>query len=500
MSQLLQSNIANYLIAIISGTFITLSLAPFNLWALSILSCGLLFRILQKKTLLNSLIIGWMFGIGLFGSGASWVYVSIHDFGYTSDFLALMLTIIFCSLLAFFFAIHFCLFAYLNKNNNEKLFFSILLFGAVWVLSEYTRSYLFSGFPWLLLGYSQTESQLSSLAPIIGVYGISFIIVITGACLIFLNRNSLTINALMISFWVAPLFLSDITFTEVYGEPQKVSIVQPNISQHEKWDPKALKPSLRLYEELSKPNWEVSDLIIWPEAAIPLYYDLAAPYLEKIHSIAKKSKTHFLTGIPTREESNEGQTNKNFNSIISFGSSDGVYNKQKLVPFGEFIPFYNQLGGLLAFFDLPISTMSSGKPKQKPLQFNNWQTMPLICYEVVYPNFVANAAMSSNVLITISNDAWFGKSIGPHQHLQMAQMRALENQRYVLRGTGTGISAIISPNGKIMHESEQFQQTVITGNFSLLSGYTPWMKFGLWAIPLFCLIIIGFSFINKSTK
>ena len=500
MSYFLKSNIANYLMAIISGVFITLSLAPFNIWPLSILSCALIFTILQKKTLLKSLTIGWLFGFGLFASGVSWVYVSIHDFGYTSDFFALTLTIIFCVFLALFFAITFGFFTYLDKKNIHKPYFSVLLFGAIWVFNEYARSYLFSGFPWLFLGYSQTESILSSWAPIIGVYGISFIIAITGAWLIFFYRNSFKMSAVIVSVWLAPWFLSDKTFTTPYAHSQSVSIVQTNISQHEKWNARNLKPTLRLYEELSKPYWEKIDLIIWPEAAIPLYYDLATPFLKKISSIAKKSHTNFLTGIPTREESKEDQKIKNFNSIVSFGSSDGFYNKQKLVPFGEYIPFYSQLGGLLAFFDLPAASMSSGPPNQKPLQFNNWQTLPLICYEIVYPNFVANAAMSSNALITISNDAWFGKSIGPHQHLQMAQMRALENQRYVLRGTGTGISAIISPSGKLVNQSKQFQQAVITGEFSLYNGYTPWMKYGIYAVPLSCLLIVILSLFNFTNK
>ena len=141
--------------------------------------------------------------------------------------------------------------------------------------------------------------------------------------------------------------------------------------------------------------------------------------------------------------------------------------------------------------------MSNGKSNQKPLQFNSWQSSPLICYEIVYPNFVAKAALDSNVLITVSNDAWFGRSIGPKQHLQMAQMRALENQRFVLRGTGTGISAIISPKGKIVEQSEQFQQSVITGEFSLVNGQTPWMSYGYWVVPFFCCLIVVISIFKK---
>ena len=496
MAHFFYSNTYNFFIAVLSGIFITLSLAPFNFWPLAILSCGLTFKILQHKTFFNSMIIGWLFGFGLFLSGASWVYVSIHDFGYTSNFFALILTILFCSLLAFFFAISFGFFTYLNKNSNN-LYFSVLLFGAVWILNEYARTYLFSGFPWLFLGYSQTDFLLGGVASVIGVYGIGFIVSITGPWLMCFYQKSLKMWAVVILIWMTPLLIFNKNFTTSYGDPQKVSLVQANISQHEKWDPKNLMPTLRLYEKLSQPYWEYSDLIIWPEAAIPIYYDLASSFFEKISSTAKKSETNFITGMPTREQSVGNTKEKYFNSVISIGASNDIYHKQKLVPFGEYIPFYDQLGNLLEFFDLPVSTMSNGKSNQKPLKFNSWQSSPLICYEIVYPNFAAKAALDSNVLITVSNDAWFGGSIGPKQHLQMAQMRALENQRFVLRGTGTGISAIISPKGKIVEQSEQFQQSVITGEFSLVNGQTPWMSYGYWVVPFFCCLIVVISIFKK---
>ena len=162
---------------------------------------------------------------------------------------------------------------------------------------------MFSGFPWLFLGYSQTDFLLGGVASVIGVYGIGFIVSITGPWLMCFYQKPLKMGAVVILIWMTPLLISNKSFTTSYGDPQKVSLVQANISQHEKWEPKNLMPTLRLYEQLSQPYWEYSDLIIWPEAAIPIYYDLASSFFEKISSTAKQSETNFITGIPTREQS-----------------------------------------------------------------------------------------------------------------------------------------------------------------------------------------------------
>ena len=236
---------------------------------------------------------------------------------------------------------------------------------------------------------------------------------------------------------------------------------------------------MALYRELSEPHWAKSDLLIWPEAAIPTYYQYANHFLDQMHSKAIAHDAALITGIPTRPTYSDNA----FNSIVSAGNASGIYHKQRLVPFGEYVPFAATIGNIMAFFELPMSTMSAGEKDQAPISIHNWQSRPLICYEVVYPNLAAQAAQLSDVLITISNDSWFGASIGPLQHLQMAQMRALENGRYVLRGTGNGVSAIINHKGKVVSRSEQFKQQVVSGTFYITRGKTPWTTMGYYLVP-----------------
>ena len=524
----LHHNTTRSLCALISGTLITLSLAPFSFWPLAIIACGILFVVLQQQSIKQSFWLGWCFGLGLFGTGASWVYVSIHEFGYTSIYLAALLTFLFCGGLAFCCAIIWALYAWLLKkhnvivSNSHSMRFAmqtvstqhLILFAAVWVCGEWMRSWLLTGFPWLFIGYSQTESLLAGWAPIVGVYGISFIICLSGATLSYLllshknyygSRSLLTAVALC---WFIAIPLKHVPWTvpaednDENKKPRQVSMVQANISQHDKWRREFRQPTLALYKNLSEPHWQTSELVIWPEAAIPMYYQYANDFLDQMAAQATKYQSALLTGIPSRDTYSDldSSSDNRYNSIITIGNANGVYHKQNLVPFGEYIPFANLLGNVLAFFELPASTMHAGNADQTPLTIQQWQSKPLICYEIVYPSLAAKAAAVSDVLITVSNDSWFGGSIGPLQHLQMAQMRALENGRYVLRSTGSGVSAIINPAGQILARSEQFEQTVLTGEFKLMQQNTPWTVFGYWLTPLLCCAPLIFQIYSKFNK
>lgn len=509
ISKRLDTLIGSTFISIASGIGITLSLAPFNYWPLGILSAGCLFLLMQGKNIRQAAIFGWLFGLGLFGSGASWVYVSIHDFAYTSAAMAAFLTALFCACLALFCALTWGFYAWVLNgftfttiNNNKTSYGSslpVLLFASIWVLGEWLRSWLFTGFPWLFVGYSQTESILSPWASLVGVYGISFIIVASGAQIAalggrFIQQNSsdsaktnktqktATVSISLLIIWLLPVAVAFPSWTEKNDPAMTVSMVQANISQHDKWQRRYRQQHLALYLRLTEPHWQSSDVIIWPEAAITIFHDRALALLDTLNDRANSSQSALITGIPTRDL-NSGSR---YNSLIALGAGEGSYQKQKLVPFGEYIPFVNVLGNLLAFFDLPVAAMSAGDPKQSPLGINGWRAQPLICYEVVYPSFTAKAAANSQVLMTVSNDSWFGRSIGPLQHLQMAQMRAIENQQYVLRSTGNGVTAIIDPSGNINQRSKQFEQTVVSGEFFTVSGKTPWTRYGYWLIPSLC--------------
>ncbi|GAB5414226.1 MAG: apolipoprotein N-acyltransferase [Congregibacter sp.] len=463
----------------LAGALLTLSLAPFNFWPAAILGCALLAFLLASCTPAQAFRRGWLFGIGLFGSGASWVYVSIHVYGNASPLLAGFLTALFCVSLGLLHALQ----AWVYARWVRPLPGGMLLgFAALWVLGEWLRSWLLTGFPWLYLGYAHVDTWLAGWAPISGVFGLSFIVAFSASCvfLAWRSRQTATLisyGGLLATLWIGGLMLKPIEWVAPASQlPLSVALYQPNVPQEQKWDRRYYRAILEKFELAVRPAF-AQDLIIWPESAIPRIYDQAGDFFEPLDRRAKLSDSTIITGVPTRD-----QAGKYYNSIVAIGLGSGRYNKQRMGPVGEYVPLEDWLRGMIAFFDLPMSDFSQGAAGQGPLQAGNHRVAPLICYEIAYPELVARSAEQAEILVTISNDSWFGRSIGPLQHLQMARMRALENGRYVLRGTNNGVSAIINHRGQIVTRSEQFVETTIVGDAEVMLGHTPFTSFG--SVPL----------------
>lgn len=468
------------LLAPLAGSLITLSLAPFNFWPGGILSCIGLAHLLCTCSPREALWRGWLFGLGLFGTGASWVYVSIHVYGHTNIPLAALLTGIFCAGLALLPSVFgWCYARYVRQLPGGML----IGFPVLWVLFEWLRSWLLTGFPWLYLGYGHVNTWIAGWAPVVGVYGLSLICALTASCLYLAWRSRkltscLTYAVITATMWLGGAQLKTTQWVaRASEEPLSVAIYQPNIPQEKKWDRSWYRPILEKYRTATTPLYGY-DIVVWPESAIPNLFQRSQLFLSPIAKQASDSETTLITGIPFRNEDNDSY----FNSIVALGDGDGVYHKQRLVPFGEYVPLENQLRGLIAFFDLPMSDFSAGPATQQPLRAGSYRVAPFICYEVVYPDLVADSASSADLLITISNDSWFGHSIGPLQHLQMAQMRALENGRYMIRGTNNGISAIIDDRGQIRTQTRQFVETTLHGEVEVMLGNTPFGSFG--SIPV----------------
>ena len=358
----------------------------------------------------------------------------------------------------------------------------LLGFAAIWVLGEWLRSWLLTGFPWLYLGYAHVDTWLAGWAPITGVFGLSFAVVFSASCLFLAWRSRQTATlvsytGLLAMLWGGGLMLRPIEWVAPAAElPLSVAVYQPNTPLEKKWDRRYYRQILEQYEQAVRPMFE-HDLVLWPESAIPRVFDAAGDFFSRMDRRASLSDTVLITGIPTRDEQR-----RYYNSIVALGQGDGRYDKQRLVPFGEYVPLEDWLRGLIDFFDLPMSNFSPGAPGQGPLLAANHRVAPLICYEVVYPDLAARAARRAELLVTVSNDSWFGRSIGPLQHLQMARMRALENGRYVLRGTNNGVSAIIDHRGQIAARTEQFVEATLVGDAQVMLGHTPFTSFG--SLPL----------------
>ena len=460
----------------LAGALITLSLAPFDLWPAGILSCALYAWLLSTCSPAQGLWRGWLFGLGLFGTGVSWIYVSIHVHGGASVPLAAGLTAFFCAGMALYHA----LFAWIYVRFVRTLPGGMLLgFPALWVLIEWTRGWFLTGFPWLYLGYAHVETSLSGWGPITGVFGLSFIVALSGTCLFLAWRSRkpiacVTYIVILGTLWGGGEILKSAQWVASASEqPLDVAIVQPNVPQEYRWDPSRYQPILDQLHDTTTPLLGY-DLVIWPESAIPDYYQRAQDFLQPEASRAAALDTTVITGIPFRPIG----SSEYYNSVVVLGFGEGVYHKRRLVPFGEYVPLENLLRGLIEFFDLPMSAFSPGPEKQKPLRAGAYRIAPFVCYEIVYGGMVAESARDAELLITVSNDTWFGDSIGPWQHLQIAQMRGRENGRFVLRGTNNGISAIIDHQGRIVSRTEQFREAVLTGQAEVMLGSTPFASFG----------------------
>jgi apolipoprotein N-acyltransferase len=476
------------LLALFAGSLITLALAPYNLWPAGLLSCCLYIGLLRNGSLRMAAWLGWLYGIGMFGTGASWVYVSIHEQGNASVALATALTAVFVCGLALLHALFAWLYAALLRNVMAGM---LLGFPALWVLFEWIRSWLFTGFPWLYLGYSSMDTWASGWIPVIGVFGASLLCAFSASCLYlaYMRRSPqayLIYGTMIASLWLIGWQLQQAKWVApASATPLTVGLVQANIPQQLKWRREYYQPTLTLYQSMTEPLLEY-DIVVWPEAAIPSYYQNAQDFLQPMAAAAERSNTALITGIPWREAG----ASTYHNSIVALGAGSGVYHKQRLVPFGEYVPLEQSLRGVIEFFDLPMSSFTPGRSKQSPLLVHDFRVAPFICYEVVYPDLVRKFARKADLLITISNDAWFGASLGPIQHLQMARMRALENGRYMIRATNNGISAIIDEQGQIVTIGNQFQRETITGEVQVMLGETPFTDIGSIPIIILCALAI----------
>ena len=472
-----------------SGTLITLSLAPFDFWPAGIVALILLHRLLEFVGAKQAALRGWCFGAGLFLSGASWLYVSIHDYGDASLPLAASLTGGFCLLLALMHAmLGYGYVRWIRDAPGGRW----LGFAAWWVLWEWVRYWLLTGFPWLYVGYAHLGTPLNGLGPVVGVLGIGFVVALSASSLtLFLqNVRNLTPLCVGIAIWLGAAALQHVAWTTPSHQRVTVALVQADIPQSMKWDPLQFRNTLVVYRELSAPYWQMADVVIWPEAAIPSFYDRQTPYFDEQAAQALVYGHALIAGVPYRTEpSPESPDGNIYNAAVAVGNGSGVYFKQHLVPFGEYVPLESTLRGLIQFFNLPMSDFQAGPPDQGPLRADNLTFAPYICYEVVYGDLVRHAR--ADVLLTISNDAWFGHSIGPLQHLQMAQMRALELGRYMVRATGNGVTAIIDQNGRIVARAPQFERTVLVGKVRGFSGLTPFARFGSWPVLALCFALIA---------
>ena len=478
-----------YLFPFLLGAFSVFAFAPYNFYPLIFISIIGLLYITNKKESAN--IKSFLFGSGFFIIGIYWIYICLQQFGGMPPLLALISTLALCLFLALFF-LPFSLF---NQYKNNIFFIP-----AFFTLIELLRSFIFTGFPWLSLGYTQVpNSPLIGYLPILGIHGISFLVILSSILIFRLFKKESNKLYLIISFiiiWGGGEYLKQIEWSKPIGKPVNTSLIQGNISQDKKWDINMINESLNHYQKLII-NSDAS-LIILPETSMPIEFNkIPQSFMKKIKHHLTNNNAHIILGA----------IEKGFYNSAFLIEKDvkQVYRKNHLVPFGEFIPLKKYLGYVYKnWLNIPFNSLKRGPKESVPLFYiNNLGYAINICYEDVFGNEIAWKSKyinEPNVLVNISNDAWYGKSIAAEQHLQISQARAIENKKMMLRSTNTGVTAFIDKNGKVLKKLPQFTSGSLNHNIQGYTGFTPYMIFNNFPIYFLCILILILNFIaNKST-
>jgi len=470
------STLYKNLSALLCGLLIPLAFAPYSYGLLVIPALALFFYLLDSCSTRQALMRGWCFGLGLFGAGLYWVYISIHFYGHVSILLSVIVTFSMVALLALYPAIFAWLVVYFRSAIPGLQL--LLLMPAVWLLMEWIRGWLFTGFPWLSLGYTQIDTALAMYAPLVGVYGLSLLLAIQAGVLAWtltVGRSALPVALLIFSLiWLPALLSGEITWTQDSAEPIQVSLVQGNVDQNDKWNPQQREGFINQYLEMSLDHLD-SDIIVWPETAIPTFYhQVEDSIITELDRLGTASDTSFLVGIPVLDL----QQWNYFNSVIALGQGEGHYYKNHLVPFGEYLPLRQWLGDVLRFMDIEMGDFSQGGRSQPLIQAAGFPVSVSICYEAIFETERLLDLPEAAFMVNVSNDAWFADSSAPHQHLEMVRMRALEAGRWILRATNTGVTAIINERGQVVARAPQFQTYVLEGTIVPHSGATPFVVWG----------------------
>lgn len=473
------------LLALLAGAVTTLAFAPFNIWPLALITPWLLFHCLKRTTTSRSALTGWWFGVGLYGTGASWVYVSISNFSNTPIWLAALMTLAFVMFLALFFALHGALYGRFLQGSKAG-------FIGLWIIMEWLRSWLLTGFPWLYLGYAALDTPLSPLAAGGGVWLLSLVLIALPWLLYTLWKKSglRRLASLVCLIIIALAAWLPQQWTQARQGWIKIDMVQANIPQNLKWDTRYLPTFLDRYQYLTEKQ-TTADIIVWPETAIPALYTTAAPWLDNFITQLQQNNRTLVAGLPSLERDPSHPDGHRIHNSIGVITGDGnLYHKQRLVPFGEYVPFERYLRGLIDFFNLPMSSFSLPKRQQGPLYIKEMPVAATICYEIAYPELVRTLARQSDWLLTVSNDTWFSHSIAPAQHMQIARMRAVENGRWLVRSTNNGITAFVDPQGNITSQAPSYQSAVLAGKVEPRTGQTPFQQLGSLPTLLLSLLLI----------
>jgi apolipoprotein N-acyltransferase len=470
------------LIALGAGALMTLSFAPYQWWPLAILCPAVLMCLWEGTKPREALWLGFCFNFGTYAAGTTWLYTGLHTMGGAPAWIAVGLMLGLTGAMAVYHgALGYAVARWLPATGALRWLVAV---PAAWVFIEWWRGWFLSGFMWLSLGYSQTDTWLARLAPIVGVYGLSALLLLSAGALVTLvlgNMRSRVIAATVLVLpWVASALLANVDWTKPSGAAVRVAIVQGAIPQDEKWLKGNEPRILGVYRELSEQAFG-TPLIVFPEASLPPIANEIVPYLRSLYGDASRAGSSLVLGVLRADDEYVNY----YNSVLALDRKVPEvqwYDKNHLVPFAEFFPVPSFVRSWLRLMSLPYSDFTRGKPVQPPLRAGGLNLSASICYEDGYGSAQLPSLATADSLVNVTNDAWFGHGSARHQHFQIARMRAIEAQRYMLRAANDGISAVIGPHGEAVAEAPGFQRYVLRAQVTPRVGLPPYARFGNWLV------------------
>ncbi len=470
------------LVSLLAGAATVFAFAPFGGWPLQILALALLFLLAQRAPSPTAAFqAGWAFGTASIAAGTYWLYVSMHDYGGMPAPMAALAVLLLAAGLGLLYGMALGLARRIATPLTPPLAL-MLLMPACWMLADWTRNWIFTGFPWVATGYAHNLSPLAGYAPVVGVFGVGFLACVLAGCLAAMlqqRRLHRTALALLVAIPVAGLALSTRSWTAPHGQPISVRLLQGNVPQEMKFDAGQLDASLRLYRDMITERR--ADLIATPETAVPMLASrLPAGYLAQLESFARGQDSRLLVGLPWSTA-----PGVYFNSVLGLGGEAPYrYDKHHLVPFGEFIPT-----GFRWFVDMmqmPLGDFGRGDLQQPAFKVKDQWVLPNVCYEDIFGEEIAaqlaaasdRGAPVPSLLLNVSNIAWFGDTIALPQHLQASQMRSLELGRPMLRATNTGATAVVDERGRVVAQLAPFTRGTLEARVQGTQGLTPYARLG----------------------
>jgi apolipoprotein N-acyltransferase len=471
------------LLAAVSGVVLAGAFAPLEWWWLApFCVAALVWLWSSARTPREAAWLGFLFQAGTFAVGTWWLYVSIHGFGQAPVWLAFFLMAALVAIMAAYQAlVGWCVARFLPRTAGLG---ALLAIPAAWLFVEWWRGWFLSGFPWLSLGYVLTDTPLAQLAPIVGIYGLSALVLLAGGALVALvqgtRRVRLAAVAVLVLPWPLALWGSRVEWTTPAGDPVRVAVLQGAVPQDMKWLESNAGHILEIYTRLHRDALD-AQLVIWPESALPAPANDLTDFLGRTWSQSRRAGADVLMGVMRVED--DGETWHN--SLMALGREDApaFYDKHHLVPFGEFFPVPQFVRRWARLMSLPDNgDFTPGAPVQPPMSVAGTTISASICYEDAYGSVQIPTVRASRLLVNVTNDAWFGRSSARGLHFQIARLRAIEARRFMLRAANDGITAVIDPHGRIVARAPEFEAATLRATVQPREGDTPYLVTGNWPI------------------